>query len=268
MNKKWIIMIMSFIVFIFLGCFLFELKVFINEKESKERIFNDMYKKSNNAIRAVVGIINEKESNRLIEHSGIGSGVIFDKKDNTYYAVTAKHVVNVKDSKLKIFTKDTSFTGQTVEVNDKVNFEIPDEDYYEALLDGKIEYMSKTSDLAIISFEYDGDLTVLEFENEKINKDDRVMVIGHTEGNRYRTSYGYIKSGLKTVIIDKTKDKVIEHNAYMSFVNSGGVTLSENMKIVGINIGGAFSFLHHYRIGYMIPYDIVKININNWKNGR
>ena len=46
--------------------------------------------------------------------------------------------------------------------------------------------------------------------------------------------------------------------------NSGGVSLSKNMKIAGINIAGSFTLLGHYKVGYMIPYDIVEENIETW----
>ena len=88
------------------------------------------------------------------------------------------------------------------------------------------------------------------------------MVIGHPEGNRYQITYGYIKSGLK----DIRNDKVLEHNAYMKHGNSGGVALTENMKIARINIAGSFTLLGHYKVGYMIPYDIVEDNIKTWNN--
>ena len=48
--------------------------------------------------------------------------------------------------------------------------------------------------------------------------------------------------------------------------NSGGVALTENMKVAGINIAGSFTLLGHYKVGYMIPYDIVKDNIKTWEN--
>ena len=46
----------------------------------------------------------------------------------------------------------------------------------------------------------------------------------------------------------------------------GSVAVTENMKIAGINISGTFTLLGHFRFGYMIPYDIVKNNIEAWKN--
>ena len=261
-NKNVIFIIISIIIVIIAFIVVKEVIPIINENNSKNRIFDDMQNKSDIVIRGVVGIIPESDINGLTNHNGVGSGVIFDKKDNTYYIVTAKHVIDVDNSKLKIFTKDTEFSGQNVKADDNVSFEIPDDNYYESLLDGKIEYISDTTDLAILSFEYDGDLTVLDFESNELSKNDRIMVIGHPEGNRYQISYGYIKSDLKNV----RGDMVLEHDAYMKQGNSGGVALTENMKIAGITISGTFTLLGHYKSGYMIPYNIVEDNINNWRN--
>lgn len=261
-NKNVVFIILSVIIVIVAFVIVKEIIPIINENESKTRIFNDMQDKSNNVIRGIVGIIHENEIGGLTSHNGVGSGVIFDKKDNTYYIITAKHIIDEKNSKFKIFTKDTEFSGQIINADANINFEIPDDSYYESLLDSKIEYISDTTDLAILSFEYDGELTVLNFENNKLSKNDKIMVIGHPEGNRYQITYGYIKSGLKNV----RNDKVVEHNAYMKQGNSGGVALSENMKIAGINIAGSFTLLGHYKVGYMIPYNIVEDNIKNWKN--
>ena len=261
-NKNIFFIIISIIIIVIVFVIMKEVIPMIQESDCKNRVFQEMQNKTDNVIRGIVGIIPENTKDGLSSHNEIGSGVIFDKKGNTYYVVTARHVVNIENSNFKIFTKDTEFSGQTINVSDNTNFEIPDDDYYASLLDGKIEYISKTDDLAILSFEYDGDLTVLDFETNKIAKNDKIMVIGHPEGNRYQISYGYIKSGL----INVRGDNVIEHNAYMKHGNSGGVALSENMKIVGINISGTFTLLGHFKSGYMLLYDIVINNINTWKN--
>ena len=166
-NKNILFVIISIIIVITAFIVVKEVIPIINESESKNRVFSDMKDKSDNVIRGVVGIVPESDTNGLTNHNGIGSGVIFDKKDNIYYIVTAKHVINVENSKFKIFTKDTKFSGQTVKADENVNFEIPDDNYYESLLDGKVEYISDTTDLAILSFEYDGNLTVLDFESNK-----------------------------------------------------------------------------------------------------
>ena len=260
-NKNIIFFILSVVVIIVAFFIVKEIIPILNENDSKNRIFSDMQDKSDDVIRGIVGIIPEDNTNGFNNYNGIGSGVIFDKKDNTYYVVTAKHVVAADNSNFKIFTKDTEFSGQTVKTDNNVNFEIPDENYYESLLDGTIEYSSDTTDLAILSFEYDGELTVLDFEEDTLSKNDKIMVIGHPEGNRYQITYGYIKSDLK----DVRGDKVLEHNAYILHGNSGGAALSENMKIAGINISGSFTLSGHYIVGYMIPSDIVIDNINKWQ---
>ena len=259
-NKKIIFIILSVIVII-VFTIIFEVISIINENKYKNRIFSDMEVKTDDVIRGVVGIVPESDSNGLTSYNGIGSGVIFDRKDDIYYVITAKHVINKDNSKFKIFTRDTEFSGQIIKADDNVNFEIPDSNYYESLLDGKVEYISETDDLAILSFKYDGELTVLNFESKELSINDKIMVINHPEGSRYQITYGYIKSKLK----DVRNDKVLEHNAYMKQGNSGGVALTENMKIAGINISGKFTLLGHYRKGYMIPYNIVKDNINKYK---
>ena len=261
-NKKLVFVILSVIAIVIPFCIINEIVAIRNEKDSQNRIFKEMQKESKEVIRGIVGIIPETKKDDNISHNGIGSGVIFDKKDNTYYIVTAKHVIENKDSKFKIFTKDTEFKGQTIKASDKVNFEIPDSEYYDSMLNGKIEYISDSTDLAILSFEYDGELSILNFETEKLSIKDKLMVIGHPEGERYKITYGYIKSDLKKV----RGNKVLEHNAYMKPGNSGGVALTKNMKIAGINIAGTFTLTGHFKTGYMIPYDIVQENINNWKN--
>lgn len=237
-----------------------------HEKECKNRVFLDFQENKEEALRGVVGIVPESEINGLSSYKGIGSGVIFDKKGDTYYAVTAKHVLG-DDSKLKIFTRDTKFMGQTINVDEGVNFEIPDEEFYQSLIDSKIEYVSLKDDLAILSFQDEKDLTVLDFDSKEININDKIMVIGHPEGNRYKDTYGYIKSELEIIQFKKSgeKQRLIKHDAYMKPGNSGGVSLNKDKRIVGINVGGSFNIFGYYYEGYMIPYDIILDNINNWR---
>ena len=271
--KNKISIIIGLIIGIVIFTLLFFIEPIIHENKCKSRVFEDMQSRASIAEQSVIGIIPENEKDGLKIRNEISSGVIFDRKDNTYYAVTAAHVVENKKNKYKIFTRNTEFKGQTILIDEKtsVTFEIPDDSYYQSLLNGKIEFISDVTDLAIISFETDEELPILEFEDNKIEKGYRIMCIGHPEGNRYNKSYGTIISDLKSVTISskstnyKTTDKVYEHNAYMNFGNSGGVAISENTKIAGINTGGAFSITGHFSKGYMIPYDIVQENIAKWK---
>lgn len=114
------------------------------------------------------------------------------------------------------------------------------------------------------------DLPVLEFENKEISKGDRIICIGHPDGHKYYASYGIITSDIKNITYTKFTENenpvsVVEHNAYLNQGNSGGVALNENMKIIGINVGGAYTITGHFSKGFMIPYNIVEENISKWK---
>ena len=113
-NKKVKFIILSIFLIICLFFTIKEIIPIIKEKDDKKRVFTDMQDKSNDVISGIVGIIRENDVNGFSNYSGIGSGVIFDKKDNTYYIITAKHVIDFENSKFKIFTWDTDFSGQTI----------------------------------------------------------------------------------------------------------------------------------------------------------
>lgn len=272
MNKKKIIIVIIIILcLIIVGILHFWIIPSRYEKECKNRIFRELDEKVEEAKKSVIGIIPENKEKEGISHNGIGSGVIFDKQDNIYYALTAAHVVE-DNSTYKVFTINTEFSGEIIKADENVNFEIPDDNYYDSLLEAKIEYISDTADIAIISFETEEELPIMELETNKLKIGDKIIAIGHPEGNRYMTTYGTITSNVKSVtMIGKSKDKkktdkVMEHNAYINYGNSGGAIISENMKIAGINTGGGFNILGYFSKGFMIPYDIVEENINNWKS--
>lgn len=242
----------------------------IYDKNCQNRVYKDLEKQVNTAKKSIIGIIPEKEEQEGKKHDGFGSGVIFAKEENTYYALTAAHVVDDKNQNYKIFTINTKFSGKKVEIDQDVSFEIPDDNYYKSLIDGKIEYISTDTDLAIISFKSNEELPIIEFSNEKIKINQRIVAIGHPEGNKYVATYGVIKTNN---ISSKTKDKkeretVIGHNAYLKQGNSGGAALNENMKLIGINISGDFSLLGYFKRGYMIPHNIVSNNIKIWQSKR
>lgn len=270
MNKKKIVVLTILIIFLIL-IFIYEIIPIIKEKEMKKRVFNEFDDIISELEKSIIGIIPKSEEGEYTSYTGIGSGVIFEKHDNKYYAITALHVIDYENSTFKAFTRNTEFSGEIIGPNNKINFMIPDEKYYASLLDLTIEYKSETTDLAIVSFESDEELPILEFETNKLNIGNKIICIGHPEGNRYVTTYGYITSNLKdsayvtNISNKKIHDKVVYHNAYMNHGNSGGAAINENKKLVGINVGGSFTLLKHYRKGYMIPYSIVKENIDNWK---
>lgn len=270
-NKK------SIIIGLVLGIIIMALYLYIipiiHENNCKSRVYDDMKKQEDIIKKSIVGIMPESETDGLKTRGGFGSGVIFNKVDNVYYAITAKHVVDDKNSSYKLFTINTKFSGETIEAGNNISIEVPDENYYESLIDVKLEYMSDSTDLAIISFISDEDLPVLEFEEKEINIGDKIMCIGHPEGHKYYVSFGTITSNIKNIAFSKSNKNekptsVIEHNAYLNQGNSGGVAISKNMKIVGINVGGAFTITGKFSNGYMIPNTIVKENISKYNKSK
>ncbi|MBR1417091.1 MAG: trypsin-like peptidase domain-containing protein [Bacilli bacterium] len=267
-NKKIVI------IGIVIGIILFAFNTFvlpiIQENNSKSRVYYNMKKDEDIIKKSIIGIMPETEMDGLKSRGGFGSGVIFDKVDNIYYAITAKHVIDDPNSSYKLFTINTEFNFEIISLENNINIEIPKEEYYESLIEAKIEYISDSTDLAIVSFVSDEDLPVLEIEENDFFKGEKIMCIGHPEGHRYYVSFGIITSDIKNITYTKSNNNekaisVVEHNAYLNQGNSGGVAINENMKIIGINVGGAFTITGRFSKGYMIPNKIVKENINNWK---
>ena len=91
----------------------------IHENNCKSRVFADMKKNEDIIKKSIVGIMPETEIEGLKSRGGFGSGVIFEKVDNVYYAITAKHVVDNSNSSFKLFTINTEFSGETINAGDE-----------------------------------------------------------------------------------------------------------------------------------------------------
>ena len=56
---------------------------------------------------ANTGIFSKAEKDGSVSYGEGGSGIIFDKKDGAYYALTAAHVVSKEKAQLLVFTVNT-----------------------------------------------------------------------------------------------------------------------------------------------------------------
>ena len=83
----------------------------IHENNCKSRVYADMKENEDIIKKSIVGIMPETVSKGLKSHGGFGSGVIFEKAGSTYYAVTAKHVINDNASSYKLFTITGKFSN-------------------------------------------------------------------------------------------------------------------------------------------------------------
>ena len=91
-NKKIIIGIgvFCFLVFLVFSLYLFPMW---HDQECKNRVYSDLQNIAEEAKKSIIGIIPLKDDHGNVMHNGLASGVIFDKKDHTYYALTAAHVL-------------------------------------------------------------------------------------------------------------------------------------------------------------------------------
>lgn len=194
------------------------------------------------------------------------SGVIFESKQGRYYALTANHVVEEKDSSVK-----SSFIIQpygTVSYSKSSDRHSSLGEYYSKFPIAKVEYTDEKDDLAVISFYTSEKLNVLPLAESDALSGERIAVVSNPVGDRFVHSFGNIISDEKIVFSaddDKSYNMAIQHNAYIAPGSSGSAVLNENMEIVGINIGGATDFMGRYRYSAMIPLRQIKLFLDNWR---
>ena len=225
--------------------------------------------KDNNSVKSIlsanISIVGVEIKEDIKGYSAGASGVIIGKKDNTYYAITAYHVVVNKDYCLAVTVFDKSLK-EFREINKTKKTDV--NSYYNHLSKIKILYKCEKSDLAIISFKSEKQLEVASFSSDSICKGEPIVVIGNYEGELFKESYGEIISSYMYKF--KTSDnqhenEVIRHTAYLAPGCSGGGVYNEKMELIGINIGAGTNIFGKFKYGAMIPNEQINDCINLWK---
>ena len=238
------------------------------ENDCKTRVYEDLEKRMDSVLSANICIVRREEATHgnVTEYSFStgASGVIFDKKQGIYYALTANHVVENNNTSVK-----TSFIiqpyGSQPYLQDS-NSSLTE--YYSKFTTAKVEYSDEKNDLAVISFYTSEDLEVLPIAEADALNGDRIAVVSNPDGKRFVHSFGKILSGEQIVFSagdGKSDNMAIQHSAYTAPGSSGSAALNENMEIVGINIGGATDFMGRYRYSAMIPRRQIKLFLDNWR---
>lgn len=200
------------------------------------------------------------------------SGVIYDKKQSTYYALTAYHVVaNAKENtRFLIQPYGTLPYSQNGEGGRHLSLE----EYYRQFPSAKVEYCDESCDLAVISFYTSEDLGILDIAESNAKKDTEIAVISNPEGKRFIRSFGSIISDSPIVFSandGQSTNFAVQHDAYVAPGSSGSAVLSfENGKaeIVGINIGGGTNFMGKFQYGAMIPCRQIQLFLSSWRSMR
>ena len=244
----------------------------IYENDCKTRVYADLEGKLDNTVMSANICIVQCRKTPLgngteeYTYSQGASGVIYEKKDNKYYALTAYHVVEEMDSVRFIVQPYGSSSFE--DTNKNAAKEITLIQYYNKFPKGTVEYYDKESYLAIISFKSYKDLGVLNISSDYINDGDRVAVISNPEGVRFSKTYGNIISNVVTdfKVKDSTETNKIQcHSAYVAPGSSGSAVLNDKTEIVGINIGGGTDFRGRFKYGAMVPCSQVSFFVGESK---
>ena len=216
-------------------------------------------KVSNEAISANILLIratDETASEGMTSTSySVGhSGVVFKREDNKYYVLTALHAIELDNPKMFVLRYNQPTYNEYVKNNNYTSISA----YYSQFPETVIEYYDKTYDLAVISFVSELEFTVLSIAPEPPKYNEPVAAIGSPhENERNAITTGNITSRNPVPFGDeagRSQHNVITHSAKISDGSSGGALLNENLKIVGINLGGSHNFFRFIE-GKAMPSD-------------
>ena len=234
----------------------------------RTRVYDDLQKViTEDILKANIVIVNKKteKQSEMVTHesySAGASGVIFKKEENSYYALTAYHVVDdAADAEWIVIPWGAkSYSDYVKDREGHVSFE----EYYDQFSRGELIAADKNYDLAVLRFQSEDSLNALELSDKNPKKGSRIAAISNPEGKLFVQTYGVIKS--MDYYLFETKDglpasKTLKHTAYEAPGSSGSVVLNENMEIAGINIGGGTDAFGRFKFGVMVPCELVNIFI-------
>ena len=173
----------------------------------------------------------------------IGSGFIVDANG---LVVTNKHVVNDRQAKYRVITKDNK------------EYEV------------KKIYRDPVNDLAILKIDASGLKPVELGDSDKLKVGQFVIAIGTALGEFRHTVTTGVISGLGRGITAGSPfegyverlDNVIQTDAAINPGNSGGPLLNSAGQVIGVNVAVA---AQGENIGFAIPINVVKESLANFK---
>ena len=149
--------------------------------------------------------------------SGIGTGVIYKKEkvgDKYLYTMLTNYHVIEEATSVKAY------------IGNELDIEIP----------ANIIKSDDSLDLAIVSFEYEEELPVIEFgETGSYKAGDFIFAIGNPTGYDYYNSVTFGVISYEKRVMEGEKSVFIQHDAAINPGNSGGPLLNLDGQIIGIN---------------------------------
>lgn len=236
-----------------------------SQNDSRSIVYEDMKESFDKSglLSANIGIFSRMEKDGSVTYGEGGSGVIFKKEGESYYALTAAHVVSVQDTELLVFTVNTEMKTEDIP---GVNFNVLSSEVYDGMYTAETVYVSSRDDLAVIRFSADEDLSVITIADSDPQIDDRIMCIGNPQNDWFALSYGKVTSGVeKFGEAQGYSSNAMKHSAYIQVGSSGGAALNEQMQLVGTVPGGSFSLDGKtFRFGVLIPASEIKLCLEEW----
>lgn len=236
----------------------------VMDYQAKHRVYSDMEAQLAEVKNANILIVPVEISENSIGYGAGASGVIIDRSGDTYFALTAHHVIdhNEIDHFVIITPEDPSAFEYKKEHQGSGLTE-----YYDHLPRAQIVHKAEESDLAVISFQSDKQLSVVPVSEKTAAKGDRVAVISNPEGEKFVSTFGKVISSEPEEYDfrdDHTSNLVLKHNAYEAPGSSGSAVYNEKMELTGINIGGGRDLFGRFRHGVMIPSDQITDCLRKW----
>ena len=255
-------------ILVIIGCFLALAYPFYYQYRCETRVYPDLQEPVSKVMPAAIGIVRVSRDGDAVSYSAGASGVIISAKDDEYEALTAYHVVADDSAQYRVFTVNTESRGQYSARVYGDGRHVSSDEYYGTMAEAKVIKKDRDCDLALISFESRETLGSVEIAAEDPATGERIAVIGNPSGEKFRVSYGVIKTGKEETFDpgDGIVNDVLRHNAYEAPGSSGSAALNEDMELAGINIGGGRNAFGCFKYGVMIPADQVREFLTDSRN--
>jgi Do/DeqQ family serine protease len=160
--------------------------------------------------------------------SGLGSGVIFDKRG---YVLTNFHVIRGADAVIVRLSSKQEFRGRIVGTDAK-------------------------TDLAVVQFVPDGTLTVASLANsDAVRVGEWAIAIGNPFGLDQTVTVGVVSATARADVGIATYENFIQTDASINPGNSGGPLVNLRGEVIGINTAIVAA---GQGIGFAIPANMVK----------
>lgn len=177
-----------------------------------------------------------KGSEREFKQEGLGSGVIYYKKDSQYFIITNNHVV---------------------EGADKIKISVDQQTFY----DGTIVGTDPQVDIAVVKIVTKDNLVVAEFgDSDDAHVGDFVIAIGNPYGLYGTMTFGIISAKGRTDLDDGKVNMTnfIQTDAAINPGNSGGPLINIDGQVIGINSMIYSQSGGNVGIGFAIPVNVAK----------